>query len=168
MNHREHDCANYATGDTLNKAYLEEWLQAGGDSSCSPSEEKKTNTRQRGKMTVKRLSMRMMVTCTIHHAYMWCCVAHVSTVLQEFFSSTVRNTLCGLFQDVKPGDRSTNEKQNCVGKVLTTKTTKKDHHATGVTMVPHKMNKVHGQQCRMKRHAETCAPSLQPSESRAK
>ena len=35
------------TGDTLHKAYLEEWLETGDDSSCSPSE-KKTSDREAG------------------------------------------------------------------------------------------------------------------------
>ena len=39
----------------LKQGVLEEWLQAGGDSSCSPNEKKKkTNTRQRGRITGKR------------------------------------------------------------------------------------------------------------------
>ena len=51
-------------------------------------------------------------------------------------------TLCGWFQDVEPMTAVPKEEQNCVAKVLNLKI---DHDATGVTLVPHKMNKVHGQ-----------------------
>ena len=32
----------------------------------------------------KKLSMKMAVTTTTHHSYTWCCVAQVSTALQEY------------------------------------------------------------------------------------
>ena len=48
---------------------------------------------------------------------------------------------CGLVQDVETGDRST--KINAHNFAAKASTTKKDHDATGVIMVPsHKINKV--------------------------